>query len=422
VAIVVDEACVPAYELPDPLVCGDGTQVRDAATWQARRAPEIRRLFEEHVYGRLPGRPPALRFERLSDDANALGGRASCRQVAVHLDAKGERRMDVLLFLPKELPKQLPKQPSNGLPDPLPTGRRRPAPLFVGLNFYGNHTVHPNPRIALARGWLPERPDLGLVGHRTQESQRGALSRRWPVERLIERGYGLATAYCGDLDPDFDDDFRNGVHPLFDPPGRPRADDAWGAIGAWAWGLQRVLDYCETDPEIDAARVAVVGHSRLGKAALWAGATDPRFALVISNNSGCGGAALSRRRFGETVAQINARFPHWFCPGFHHFDGREDRLPVDQHQLLALVAPRPLYVASAAQDLWADPRGEFLAARGADPVHRLLGGGGFDALEMPEPDSAIASRIGYHLRSGGHELTRWDWERFLDFADRWLVT
>jgi hypothetical protein len=395
---VTEESQVPAYRLPDPLIAQDGTPVRTPAQWRDVRRPELLHLFAERVYGRTPRLEQPMASTITEARASALGGRATRRQVTLAFgDRPNGPKMHLLMYLPAE-----------------PRGR---VPVFVGLNFQGNHAVAPDPGIHLSTAWVAN-SSPGVVNHRATEKSRGAAASRWPIEAILTRGFGLVTAYYGDLDPDFDDGFSNGVHPLFYRPGQTRpAPDEWGAIGAWAWGLSRALDYLETDSDVDARHAAVIGHSRLGKAALWAAAQDERFALVVSNDSGCGGAALSKRIFGETVGAINRQFPHWFAANFREYNENESALPVDQHELLALIAPRPLYVASAAEDLWADPRGEFLAAVHADPVYRLLRTQGLGVAEMPAVDRSVGHRVRYHVRTGKHDLTAWDWEQYLAFAE-----
>lgn len=395
-----DESKLAPYTLPDPLVCSDGTPVRDPATWRTRRRPEILELLLTQEYGRMPAPPPGLHFEAPRVDSNALGGTATRKQVRILFsDRPGGPSMDLLLYIPKDRP--------------------RPAPAFLGLNFYGNHSIHPDPGIDLNTNWMRDNKEFGVANNRATEASRGVRANRWPVERILARGFALATAYYGDIDPDFDDGFKNGAHALWPaPPDAPRPPDAPGAITAWAWGLSRAMDYLQTDPDIDARHVAVMGHSRLGKTSLWAGATDERFAIVISNNSGCGGAALHRRDFGEQIRHITRAFPHWFCPAFSAYVDREAELPFDQHMLIALVAPRPVYIASAEEDRWADPRGEFLAAKAADPVYRLLGTPGLPATDMPPINSPSSGTIGYHIRDGKHDVTDYDWDRYMDFADK----
>jgi hypothetical protein len=403
-----DETKVGLYTLPDPLVDTNGERVTTAEMWRNRRRGEILELFETYVYGKVPKPPRPIRptYAVGSEDREALGGKAIRREVTIGFEGHPDGpRINVLLYMPRD------------------AGANHRVPAFLGLNFGGNQTVNDDPGITLSTAWMRDDPRGGVANHRATESTRGAAASRWNVERIVARGYALATTYYGDIDPDYDDSFQNGVHPLFYRPGQTHpAADEWGSIGAWAWGLGRILDYLETVPEIDGKKVAVMGHSRLGKTALWAGATDTRFALVISNNSGAGGAALSRRIFGETVAHLNTSFPHWFCDNFVAFNGREDLLPVDQHELIALIAPRPVLISSAEEDTWADPKGEFLAAKGADPVYRLLGTDGLAIKAWPRPavDSLANSTIGYRIRPGKHDVTPDDWNAYLDFADKHL--
>jgi hypothetical protein len=387
-----------AIRLPNPLTALDGERITRPEQWALRRA-EILDLFADHMYGRTPSRQISIfRKEILNPDTEVFNGNGIRREVRLWLgDENSHSYLDVLLYFPGY---------QNG-----------PAPFFVGLNFNGNHSVQADPAIHLSESWFADKGVNG-GGNKATEAMRGIEASRWPIERILSRGYGVATAYYGDLDPDFDDGFQNGIHPLFYLPGQNHpADHEWGAIGAWAWGLSRIMDYLDEEEMADSSRVAVVGHSRLGKAAMWAGAQDIRFNLTISNNSGCGGASLSRHRFGESVRAINETFPHWFCKNFKQFNDREDDLPVDQHMLVALTAPRPIYIASAQEDQWADPLGEFLSAYHAAPVYRLLGTDGLAADELPELEEPVLSRIGYHIRRGPHDVTNFDWDCFMDFAD-----
>lgn len=372
---------MPAYRLPDPLRALDGSPVKTAAQWTESRRGEVLELFRTHVYGRVPATHYEETFHVASEDTKALGGLATLRQVEVKI-ARGEQSLviRVNLFFPNKRP--------------------QPAPAFLLICNRGAENIDPT---------------------------RKTKSEFWPVEEGIARGYAMAAFLNADVDPDRHDGFKNGIHGLLDPPlaaGAPRAANAWGTIAAWAWGASRVLDYLQTVPQIDAEKVAVIGHSRGGKTALWAAAEDQRFALAVSNDSGCGGASLSRRRFAgkEQVARIVSAFPHWFCSNFATFANREDELPVDQHELIALIAPRAVAIGSASEDLWADPRGEFLSTAGAAPVYSLFGHQALGTAEMPAVGGVIhGDRAHYHLRAGKHNLLLEDWQHYWDFADRIFV-
>ncbi len=365
-----DEAKVGAYSLPEVLGSGTG-RVTNRAQWTARRA-EILDQFRSNVYGRSPGPPEHLTFTVAQEDPEAMAGSATLRRVTI-ASRQGQRthQFELTLFLPN---------------------KPGPAPVFLLIN---------------------NRPVSNTDPTRQQKSG------FWPAEDLIARGYGIAAFQVDQLAPDNKDTFRTGAMSLFAEGPNESSPFSWGALAAWAWGASRAMDYFVTDARIDRARVAVVGHSRGGKAALWAGAEDERFAMVVSNDSGEGGAALSRRTFGETLEVINTAFPHWFTAKYHTFNRRAAALPVDQHMLLALIAPRALYVASADEDLWADQRGEFLSLAASSPVFSLYGEPAIGDDAMPPLEAPLVrGQRGYHIRTGGHDLTPFDWARFADFADR----
>lgn len=403
-----DEAAVRTYTLPDVLAGPDGSAVTTAEAWRTTGRPHQLELLEKNVYGRrLPSVPVRTSgpVDRVPVEL-ADGTRALRVQATLALGAAADApTTEVLLYLPVP-----------------PAGEPPRVPVFVSLNFRGNHAEDPDPGIRLSDRWMPDDKAAAIVDHRATEASRGTSSHRWPVGQLVARGYGMATAYCGDVFPDRADGRAASVLPgLGRPAEDPLPPDEPGAIATWAWQLSRILDWLVTLPEVDPGKVIVVGHSRLGKTALWAGACDERFAMVVSNESGCGGAALSRRNFGETIDVITTRFPHWFCPAFGTYANRETELPCDQHTLLAMVAPRPLAVASASEDRWADPRGEFLSAVAAEPVWKLFGVEGLSTREWPAVDTPVGDRIVYHVRSGRHDLLAYDWHRFADLADRVLL-
>ena len=388
--------------LPELLVSSDGSIIESSTQWEDIRRNEILELFRDHVYGRVPESDITVGFEVKLLDMNALGNTAIQKEVEVLVRSRTETHtFSILMYLPKN--------------------HSGPVPVFLGLNFYGNHTIHSDQQISITDRWVRNNPDFGIENNRAGEKSRGVRSSRWPVEKILSRGYGLATIYYGDIDPDFDDGFKNGIHRLF--KGNVSDDDpgSWGSITAWAWGLSRAMDYFETDADVDQQRVAVIGHSRLGKTSLWAGAQDERFALVVSNNSGCGGAALSRRAVGERVSRINTSFPHWFADRFNVYNDNEIAMPVDQHMLMALMAPRPLYVASAQEDEWADPYGEYLSLYYGSKVYGLYDMEVLEEDQLPPVDQPRwAGNVGYHIRTGPHDITWFDWNQYLSFADEHL--
>ncbi len=388
-----DEAKVGTYTLPDPLVLADGKPVRDAKTWIGKRRPEIVRLFEENQYGRSPGRPAQMTFDVFERGTPAFGGKAIRRQVTVHF--AGDKSMNLLLYLP--------------------ASARKPVPFLLHLSFSANSTTVDDPGVTGGEVWGPDKKKI--------PASQGRKFPKVDVVPWLDAGFGFGTIYYGDIDPDFAGGIQYGVRAQFLKPGQTEpAPDEWGTIAAWAWGLSRAMDYLETDKDVDAQQVAILGVSRLGKTVLWAGAHDTRFAVVIASCSGEGGAALSRRNYGETVAHLTtpSRYPYQFCANYGKFAEHVDRLPVDANMLVALMAPRPVLLQTGDQDLWSDPKGEFLAAVDAARVFQLLGKQGLNTDQMPPAGTGTFHTIGYFEHIGGHGTIPSDWDEYRKFLEMHL--
>jgi hypothetical protein len=407
-----DEAKIQPYTLPDLLLSDSGTPIKTTRQWETVRRPEILKKFQEDMYGKVPGKPRDFHYETTYVDRRALNGKATREEVTLYFtQGKNGPSMVVLLYLPNNV-----------------KGR---VPVFTGLNFTGNHAVQPDSTITVTDNWKrlntnnapgwknlwPSQPSGWAPVLNNKTPQRGEEAYRWPVEELISHGYGVATAWYEDVEPDNPEGWKTGVRgrlarELNTQPGQ------WGSISAWAWGLSRIMDYLETNDRVNSDQVVVTGLSRLGKTALWAGANDPRFAIVISNDSGEGGAALSKRNYGETIELINRVNPHWFVEKYKRYNFHPEKLPFDAHMLIALSAPRPVYIASAIDDQPADPTGEFLSGKFAAPVYALYGKTGLGADVQPPVDTPVGQTIGYHVRTGGHDILLYDWQQFIAFADR----
>ncbi len=398
------DALPSTASLPDPLVMRDGSRVATKADWLGKRAPELRALFSHYMYGALP-RTPAMEGKVIREDKAALGGKATLREVLVSCGLDAPVHLLVLI----------------------PNKRADKVACFLGMNFNGNYRLLDDPLVQMPAGWVG-----GAAPNRAAESARGKDKAMWDVEQTIDRGYAVATFFSGDVVPD-DKELAEAVLRKLRPSGsaeRGPADTA--VVMAWAWGFSRMLDYVETVPEVDAKRIAAVGHSRNGKTALVAAAFDERFALCIPTQAGCGGTAPSRlsaeagalqpngRPKAESVAIINKNFPHWFCGNFKAFNEATEKLPFDQHALIALCAPRPVLLSCAEGDQWANPEGQFAMLHAAAPAYALFGEKPALPALRPALGELLNERLGYTIRPGAHAMTGADWKVWLDYADKWL--
>ena len=387
----------PQAGLPDPLVMLDGRRVTSREQWFHERRPELQALFAHYMYGAIPPKPQNMTARVVGEYQDFLGGQATLKLVTLEMGAPGAPRIDLMLVLPNARPK--------------------PVPVFLAMNFCGNHALTDDPRVPLARGWIYS-SCKGCTNNAATEAARGGQAQDWPLAEILRRGYGLAAFYSGDVDADRQES-STGIYSWLAGSDPARNNPAHrGTIAAWAWGFQRCVDHLVTERDVDSHHIAAVGHSRNGKTALLAAAFDERIALAIPHQAGCGGTAPSRGKIGESVQRINTSFPHWFNARFKQFNEAPERLPFDQHCLVALCAPRPVLFSNAQEDQWANPSGQFEVLKAADPVYRFLGAEGLAAKEMPPPRQLVDSRLGYYIREGKHSMTADDWGVFLNFADR----
>ena len=391
-----------AADFPDPLVMSDGSKVATKDDWNEKRKPELKELFQKHMYGRYPGVRTKISAKVLHEDEKAFGGIGTLREVELSVGIKDCPPMHLLMAFPNERPKA-------------------GSPVFVGMNFSGNHTLTADDKIRIPTAWMYDNGP-GVKKNRATEEGRGKAAKVWPLEQIVKAGYGVVTFYSGDVDPDTKDS-RGGMRPFITPiPKGPVPDDFPSTIMCWAWGIHRAVDYVVTQPEFNAKRIAAVGHSRLGKTVLVATAFDDRIAMAFPHQAGCGGTAPSRQSNpkAESVKRINTSFPHWFSGSFKDFNDDTAKLPFDQHSLLALCAPRAVLYSNATEDQWANPTGQFEMMKLATPVYKLHGAEGIGATEFPEVGHVLDSRLGYWIREGKHEMNAEDWKVFAGFADKWM--
>jgi len=394
VPVNYEEAKTGAYTLPDPLKFADGKSVRNAKEWTKKRRPEVVRLFEENQFGRSPGKPKDMQFDVFDKGTPAFNGKAIRRQVTVYFSAdRNGPKMDLLIYLP--------------------AGANKKVPLLLNLGFMANSSVVDDPGVKPGEIWGKEKKRV--------PAPKGSNFGRLTVEPLLAKGIGVATVYYGDIDPDFAGGVQLGVRRLYLKPGQTEPEPGeWGSIAAWAWGISRAMDYFETDKGVDAKRVGIMGISRLGKTVLWAGAHDERIAAVIASCSGEGGAALSRRNYGELVKHLNLRFGYQLCANYQKWGDHPDQMPMDAHMLVALMAPRPVLLQTGDKDFWSDPKGEFLSAVAASPAFKLFGKEGVGTDQMPAAGQYLPGIPAYYMHAGGHGTVPSDWEVFVKFLETHL--